>query len=106
MAPMLAKVPGANRRCEGYLSGEGYIVSRCMGYLVALSAPASYRESCAKWRLEALLILPEQWQYQVSVSTRKQFMILCKHMNGEDVKSLVCATDAGSERADFRIVYH
>lgn len=28
-------------------------------------------------------------------------MILCKHMNWEDVESLVYATDAGSERADF-----
>nr|WP_308508010.1 hypothetical protein [uncultured Stomatobaculum sp.] len=38
LAKVLAKVLGANRPCEGHLSGEGYIVSWCVGYLVALSA--------------------------------------------------------------------
>ena len=42
-----------------------------------------------------LPILPQQWQYLVSTSTKKQFGILQKLMNRPDVDSIVCATDAG-----------
>ena len=42
-----------------------------------------------------LPILPQQWQYLVSTSTKKQFSILQKLMNRPDVDSIVCATDAG-----------
>lgn len=37
----LAKVLGANKRCDGYLEGNGYIVSWCVGHLVKPSPPSS-----------------------------------------------------------------
>ena len=37
----------------------------------------------------------QDWQYEVSAGTKKQFGILKKLMAREDVASLVCATDAG-----------
>ncbi len=107
VAQPLAKVLGANKRCDGYLEGNGYIVSWCVGHLVELSPPETYNEAYAKWRLADLPILPNHWKYQVSASTRKQFGILKKLMQREDVKSLVCATDAGREgELIFRLVYH
>lgn len=39
VAQSLAKVLGANKRCDGYLEGNGYIVSWCIGHLVELSPP-------------------------------------------------------------------
>lgn len=95
VAQSLAKVLGANKRCDGYLEGNGYVVSWCVGHLVELSQPEAYNETYAKWRLEDLPILPTAWMYQVSASTKKQFGILKDLMKREDVKSLVCATDAG-----------
>ena len=107
VAQSLAKVLGANKRCDGYLEGNGYVVSWCVGHLVELSPPETYNETFSKWRLEDLPILPEHWRYQVSASTRKQYGILKKLMKREDVKSLVCATDAGREgELIFRLVYH
>ena len=41
VAQALAKVLGANKRCDGYLEGNGYIVSWCVGHLVELSPPES-----------------------------------------------------------------
>lgn len=107
VAMSLSKVIGANQRGDGYMEGNGYIVSWCVGHLVELSQPEAYDEKYAKWRYDDLPILPEYWQYQVSTSTKKQFGILKKLMLRKDVESLICATDAGREgELIFRLVYH
>ena len=106
VAMSLSKVIGANQRGDGYMEGNGYLVSWCVGHLVELSQPEAYDEKYAKWRYDDLPILPEHWQYQVSVSTKKQFGILKKLMQRKDVESLICATDAGREgELIFRLVY-
>lgn len=60
VAQSLAKVLGSNKRCDGYLEGNGYIVSWCIGHLVELSAPEIYNEAYAKWNLADLPILPAE----------------------------------------------
>ena len=107
VAMNLSKVIGANQRGDGYMEGNGYLVSWCVGHLVELSQPEAYDEKYAKWRYDDLPILPKHWQYQVSASTKKQFGILKKLMQRKDVESLICATDAGREgELIFRLVYH
>ena len=76
VAQSIARVIGAAGRKDGYLEGNGYLVSWCVGHLVELSAPESYDERYSKWRLEDLPILPDSWLYQVSSGTKKQFGIL------------------------------
>ena len=107
VAMSLSKVIGANKRQNGYLEGNGYLVSWCVGHLVELSAPERYDERFAKWRLEDLPILPERFLYEVSAGTRKQYQLLKGLMERPDVESLVCATDAGREgELIFRLVYN
>ena len=107
VAMSLSKVTGSNQRGDGYMEGNGYLVSWCVGHLVELSQPEAYDEKYAKWKYDDLPILPEHWQYQVSASTKKQFGILKKLMQRKDVESLICATDAGREgELIFRLVYH
>lgn len=48
VAQSIAKVLGANKRCDGYLEGNGYIVSWCVGHLVELAAPEVYDEKYGK----------------------------------------------------------
>ena len=106
VAMSIAKVIGAEERRDGWMEGGGYLVSWCVGHLVELSPPESYDERYGKWRYEDLPILPQDWRYQVSASTRKQFTVLKKLMERQDVTSLVCATDAGREgELIFRLVY-
>ena len=97
VAMSLSKVIGADQRGDGYMEGNGYLVSWCVGHLVELSQPEAYDEKYAKWKYDDLPILPGHWQYQVSASTKKQFGILKKLMQRKDVESLICATDAGRE---------
>ena len=107
VAQSIAKVIGATKREDGYLEGNGYIVSWCVGHLVELAQPESYDSKYSKWSYNDLPIFPDSWQYQVSAATKKQFGILKKLMARKDVESLVCATDAGREgELIFRLVYH
>ena len=107
VAMSLSKVIGADQRGDGYMEGNGYLISWCVGHLVELSQPEAYDEKYAKWRYDDLPILPDHWRYQVSASTKKQFGILKKLMQRKDVESLICATDAGREgELIFRLVYH
>lgn len=98
---------GANKREDGYLVGNGYIVSWCVGHLMELAQPEAYDEKYSKWAYADLPIFPADWRYEVSVGTKKQFAILKKLMTRDDVASLVCATDAGRKsELIFRLVYH
>ena len=107
VAQSIAKVLGATKREDGYLQGNGYIVSWCVGHLVELAQPEVYDPRYSKWAYADLPILPVDWQYEVSSGTKKQFGILKKLMARDDVASLVCATDAGREgELIFRLVYH
>ena len=106
VAMSYAKVLGATNRQDGYLEGNGYLVSWCVGHLVELAPPNIYDAKYVKWSIADLPILPERWQYLVSASTKKQFGILQKLMDRPDVDSIVCATDAGREgELIFRLVY-
>lgn len=107
VAQSIAKVLSATKRCNGYLEGNGYLVSWCIGHLVELAPPDHYDERYKKWKKEDLPILPANWKYTVSSGTKKQFNILKELMNRDDVDSLICATDAGREGEQiFRLVYH
>ena len=106
VAMSYAKVLGATSRKDGYLEGNGYLVSWCVGHLVELAPPNVYDEKYVKWSVADLPILPEKWQYLVSASTKKQFGILKKLMHRPDVDGVICATDAGREgELIFRLVY-
>lgn len=83
------------KRQDGYLEGNGYLVSWCVGHLVELAPPNVYDAKYVKWSIADLPILPQKWQYLVSASTKKQFGILQKLMHRPDVYSVICATDAG-----------
>ena len=107
VAVSLAKVINASQRKDGYLEGNGWIVSWCIGHLVELDPPESYDERYGKWRLEDLPIIPEKWKYAVSPATGKQFAVLKQLMNRSDVDRICCATDAGREgELIFRLVYN
>ena len=101
-----AKVLGATSRKDGYLEGNGYLVSWCIGHLVELAPPNVYDEKFIKWGIADLPILPQKWQYLVSASTKKQFGILKRLMHRADVDTVVNSCDSGREgELIFRLVY-
>ena len=95
VAMSLSKVIGADQRGDGYMEGNGYLVSWCVGHLVELAPPNIYDAKYVKWSIADLPILPQKWQYLVSASTKKQFGILKKLMHRADVDTVVNSCDAG-----------
>lgn len=107
VAQSIAKVLGASSRKDGYLEGNNYIVSWCVGHLVGLADASSYDERFAKWRYSDLPIVPDEWLFEVPNDKQKQFKVLCDLMLDKRVTELVCATDAGREgELIFRLVYN
>lgn len=107
VAQSIAKVLGATSRKDGYLEGNNYIVSWCVGHLVGLADASSYDERYAKWRYDDLPIVPEEWLFEVPKDKAQQFKVLRDLMKDKRVTELVCATDAGREgELIFRLVYN
>lgn len=106
VALAIAAVVGAANRKNGYLEGNGYLVSWCVGHLVSLAQPENYDLRLARWRRADLPILPDPWQYVPNEKTKKQLELLNALMNRPDIETVVCATDAGREgELIFRLVY-
>jgi DNA topoisomerase-3 len=102
----LAKVLGAERRGDGFLHGNGYVVTWAVGHLVGLAQPGEIRPEWAKWRRDQLPMLPVEWPLVVSKETRDQFEVVKKILSSPLVERVVCATDAGREgELIFRYIY-
>lgn len=107
VAQTIAKVLGANQRKGGYIEGNGYIISWCVGHLVGLANPESYGDEYQKWSFDTLPIIPESYKFAVNAKTKEQYNLLKSLMSDSRVDELVCATDAGREgECIFRYVYN
>ncbi len=106
VAKSLAAVLGAANRRDGYLEGNGWLVSWCLGHLAGLADAATYNPDYAKWRYDDLPILPESWRFTIAKDKRDQFDVLRTLLRREDVTDVVNACDAGREgELIFRTVY-
>ena len=104
----ISAVVGASSTKKGYTEGNGYIVSWCVGHLVGLKYPNDYGNGWdQKWSFSQLPMIPENWHFQVTDSTKAQYNLLKNLMNRVDVSEIICATDADREgECIFRYVYN
>ena len=102
----IARELKATSRGEGYLHGNGYIVTWAIGHLVALAQPHEIRPEWRSWRRDQLPMLPESWPLVVGEDTKDQFEVVRKILTSPRVTSVICATDAGREgELIFRYIY-
>lgn len=106
VAQSIGAVLGANSRKDGYMEGNGYIVTWCVGHLVGLAPADYYDEKYAKWQYKDLPILPQDWKYIISRGKEKQMKVIGQLMKQAEVKEIIAATDSGREgELIFRLVY-
>ena len=89
VAQAISHVIGAKERKDGYMEGNGFLVSWCVGHLVELAQPEMYSEAWKKWSYESLPMIPEQWQHEVKKETATQYKILKNLMHDTRVESVV-----------------
>ncbi len=108
VAQAIAKVLGAYKSEEGYLSGRECVVSWCLGHLAEYAMPEAYDEKYQKWNFNDLPIIPDAWKLVVQKDKAKQFQVLKKLLTGilVPVDYVVNACDAGREgELIFKRVY-
>ena len=101
-------VVGASSKKNGYIEGNGYIVSWCVGHLVGLKYPNDYGNGWEqRWSFSQLPMIPDKWLFKVTDSTKEQYNVMKELMNSASVTEIVCATDADREgECIFRYVYN
>ena len=103
----IARVLGARGKGEGFIDGDGYVVSWAVGHLVTLCEPDELNPAWKKWTMDALPMLPEKLDTKVIPATKSQFAVLKRLLNDPDVERVICATDSGREgELIFRYIYH
>jgi len=102
----IAKVLGASNKGDGYLHGNGYVVTWAIGHLASLAQPHEIRPEWKQWRRNLLPMLPRDWPLVVYDKTKDQFDVVRRILTSPKVSRLVCATDAGREgELIFRYIY-
>ena len=91
----IANVLGAVQKRNGYLEGNGYLVTWCIGHLVQLANPEEYDETLRRWKMDTLPIMPAEFRYEIVASTKSQFQIVQQLISRSE--EIICATDAGRE---------
>ena len=109
----IARILGANEKQDGYLSGNGYLVTWAFGHLVGLAMPEAY--GIQSFRRESLPIIPESFQltprqvkaekgYKADPGALKQLKVIKDVFDQSD--KIIVATDAGREgELIFRYIY-
>src|SRR5690242_20997952 len=69
----IARVLGATSRGEGYLHGNGYVVTWAIGHLAALAQPHEIQPEWRAWRRDLLPMLPRSWPLVIYEKTKDQF---------------------------------
>ena len=82
---------------NGFIEGNGWIITWCVGHLVTMSYPEKYDEALKKWSLKTLPFLPKEYKYEIIPNVKKQFEIIKEILQREDVTEIYNAGDSGRE---------
>ncbi|MDX1303747.1 DNA topoisomerase III [Photobacterium sp.] len=74
-----AVLPRPHKNNNGYIeTGNGDIVTWCIGHLLEQVEPDAYDEKYKKWNMADLPIIPEQWQLVARKSAKQQLAVIRK----------------------------
>lgn len=82
---------------DGYLENEDTIVTWCVGHLITMSYPEVYDPGLKKWSFDTIPFIPEEYKYEIIGASSKQFQVVSKLLNREDVGRIYVCTDSGRE---------
>lgn len=92
-----ANVLGVHGKGNGYIENDQYVICWCVGHLIAMSYPDKYDEKYAKWNLEDLPFIPQEYLYEVIPEVAAQFKVLKGFMNSKDIDTILYGGDSGRE---------
>lgn len=93
----IARVLDCNKKGDGFLEGNKYIITWALGHLVTLADPESYDTKYKNWNLEELPMIPSNLRTTTIKKTQKQFNSIKRQLNRSDINEVVIATDSARE---------
>jgi DNA topoisomerase-3 len=82
---------------DGYMESNNTVITWCVGHLVSMSYPEKYDPALKRWDMNTLPFLPKEYKYEVIPAVKKQFDIVSRLLNREDVTTIYVCTDSGRE---------
>lgn len=82
---------------DGFIEDENWVITWCIGHLVALVYPENYDEKYKKWNLDDLPFLPDDYQYGVISNVKNQYKTVCNLLHRADIDVVYWAGDSGRE---------
>ncbi len=82
---------------DGFMESPEAVITWCVGHLVTMSYPEKYDEKYRRWSFETLPFIPDEFQYEVIDSVKKQFEIVSGLLKRSDVDIIYVCTDSGRE---------
>ncbi|EQC1535838.1 type IA DNA topoisomerase [Clostridium botulinum] len=107
VARNIGEALGCKTRKNGYLEGNGYIVTWAFGHLLTLYDCKDYDHKLALWSFENFPYIPTEFKYKVKndgknrnvvdAGAKKQLEIIKELINRGDVEEIISATDYDRE---------
>ncbi|MCW6087479.1 type IA DNA topoisomerase, partial [Clostridium sporogenes] len=107
VARNIGEALGCKTRKNGYLEGNGYIVTWAFGHLLTLYDCKDYDPKLALWSFENFPYIPKEFKYKikndgknrnvVDPGAKKQLEIIKELINREEVEEIISATDYDRE---------
>ena len=93
----IAKHLGATTRGNGFLEGNGWVVTWAFGHLIELQEPEDYTLDWKPWRLSSLPMIPTPFQLRPRSDGSATEQLATIKGFFETAEEIICATDAGRE---------
>lgn len=82
---------------DGYIETGDSVITWCVGHLVTMSYPDAYDPALKKWSMATIPFVPTEYKYDIIDAASRQFNVVKKLLNRDDVGCIYVCTDSGRE---------
>lgn len=82
---------------DGYIETADSVITWCVGHLVTMSYPDAYNPELKKWSMSTIPFVPTEYKYDIIASAGRQFGVVKRLLNRDDVGCIYVCTDSGRE---------
>ena len=82
---------------DGYIETADSVITWCVGHLVTMSYPDAYDPALKKWSMGTIPFVPTEYKYDIIDAASRQFNVVKKLLNRDDVGCIYVCTDSGRE---------
>lgn len=82
---------------DGFIETADSVITWCVGHLVTMSYPDAYDPALKKWSMATIPFVPTEYKYEIIDAASRQFNVVKRLLNRDDVGCIYVCTDSGRE---------